>query len=111
MATTMSTFYVFRCLIRLLPSHEMLCSFPPSLNPKLTIPKEAAGATAGQSARTEGSSYTRVCYVGCLKGVSTSVQVLFNVIEAVVVLTLDSSEIASPVYPKPYQRGETHNAS
>ena len=35
-------------------------------------------------------------YVGCFKGLSKSVQVLFNGIEAVLVLTLtDDSEIAS----------------
>ena len=33
-------------------------------------------------------NYHRVCYFGCLKGVPKSVQVLFNGIEALMVLTL-----------------------
>ena len=32
--------------------------------------------------------FDRVCYLACLKGVSMSFQVLFNGIEAVMVLTL-----------------------
>ena len=46
---------------------------------------------------------SRICYFGCLKGRSKSVQVLSNGIGAVVVLTLivllDISETASPERP------------
>ena len=38
-----------------------------------------------------------VCYFGCLKGLSKSVQVVLNGIEAVMVLTFDSAETASSV--------------
>ena len=40
---------------------------------------------------------SRFCYVGCLNWVFKSVQVLFNGMEAVAILTLIVSEVESPV--------------
>ena len=45
----------------------------------------------------------RVCYLGCLKQGFKSVQVLFNGIEAVMMLTFDNSDIADPAARVPAQ--------